>query len=444
MTAARLTAAFGRRKELPRENWIHRKRRQSGMLNTPEELSALRTMLKFAQKAQPVLSWLGIKEERINDLVQSCDNFLEIQKFNELFADRGWIAHRWLNMTAALDALNAGRAERWEDADQILIRAYDPETIGLYVKQLARLKCFERRLRLTLLAIDDYAAGRYHACIPVVLALLDGMGQELTGQGFLRQGVRFAGSHSFLEIGPGVTTLIKKMTDNRGRVNTDEIDMPYRHGILHGTDLGYDTQRVAAKAWGALLAVGSYATDSEIPPPPETPPKGLMDSLRDYAATRARIDDVTRHCEAWKPRSSSEIIEAARNGTVEPSTPEHAAVEVMKAWQKRNLGGMAALSVDSRKQSVKAVAGRIRENVGDPPAAFELLDVDDSAPAAAWVTLSAEWPNDDKDTIRLRLLHFVEDECMPRNMGSGSWLIHSFWPLEAASLRIAAIHASRR
>ena len=413
------------------------------MFKTPEELSALRTMLRFAQKAQVVIDWFGIEKETIDDLLQGCDNLLDVQQFNEVFADRGWIAHRWLNMPLALDALKAAREGRWEDADQTLILVYNPETIRLHLLQLSRLRCFARRRRLALLALDDYDAGRFHACVPVVLALLDGMGQELTGQGFLRQGVRFAKTESFLEIGPGVTALVKKMTESRGRVNTDELDVPYRHGILHGTDLTYDTELVAAKAWGALLAVGSHATDLEIPRPPETPPKGLLAALRDYAATQARIDEIKRHCDAWQPRDTTTIVEEAKKGIVEQDTPEGAALQLMEAWQSGNFGAMASLSVDSLRESMNAVAGRTRANVGEPPESFRLSQVEDEAPAAAWVTVNADWPDDHHEFIRLRLLYFAEGECRPRTMGSGKWLIHSFWPLEAASLRIAAIHANR-
>lgn len=414
------------------------------MFKTPEELSALRTMLRFAQKVQIVLDWFGIKREMIEDLLRNCDNLLEIHKFNEVFSSRGWIAHNWLNMPLAIDAIAAAQEDRWDDADQILIRAYAPETIRLHLLHLAGLRCFSRRRRLSILALDDYVNGRYHSCVPVVLALLDGMGQELTGQGCLRQGVCFAKTESFLEIGPGVTAIVKKMTESRGRINTEELDFPYRHGILHGTDLAYDTELVAAKAWGALLAVGSYATDMEIPPPPETPPEGLMDALKSYAATSARIGEIKRNCDAWKPRDCAAILEAARSGVVEPNTPEDAACQLLRAWQSGNFGAMASLSRDSLKQNVNAIAGRTRENVGDPPEAFELSAIEDEAPAAAWVTLSAKWPDDHEEALRLRLLYFAEGECKPRTMGSGKWLIHSFWPLEAASLRIDAINASRR
>lgn len=42
-----------------------------------------------------------------------------------------------------------------------------------------KIKAFKPRMRLINLALDDYLAERYHAIIPVVLALTDGLVNEL-------------------------------------------------------------------------------------------------------------------------------------------------------------------------------------------------------------------------------------------------------------------------
>ena len=414
------------------------------MFKTSEELKALSRFLWVVRKVRPVLEWFGVTMNNLGDLTQTCHEALEVSKFNDVFADRGWIAHRWLNMPAALEALKAAGEDRWNDADAALIESYDPDSVRLFLKHLTKLKCFERRRRLALLALDDYAASRFHACIPVVLALLDGMGQELTGAGFLRQGVRFAKTNSFLEIGPGATALIKRITESRGSVTTSEIDMPFRHGILHGTDLGYDTKLVAAKTWGALLALGSHAMDMAESSVPEEPRKGILETFKESAAMHAKSEDIRRFCESWKPRTSAEIVAAERRGFVASGTPVSAALELMTAWRKRNFGALSALSADSRRVSVKGLAGRIRENVGDPPTKFELEEVEETAPAAAWVTLTAEWPNDERIEIRLRLIHFADEGAIIERPDAGTWLIYSLWPLEAVALRVLAVQAGRK
>lgn len=42
-----------------------------------------------------------------------------------------------------------------------------------------------------------------------------------------------------------------------------QIDMPYRHGIMHGMDLGYDNKIVAAKTWATLFSLRDWAIKVE-------------------------------------------------------------------------------------------------------------------------------------------------------------------------------------
>lgn len=412
------------------------------MFKTPEELSAIRTLLKFATMTKPILKLFGVKPEALEAVegaLAQCDTILELTRFNDVFASRGWILHGWLDTPLAKQALEAAEEDRWEEADQKLIAAYSPDHVRLHLTRLGVSRCFERRKRLALLALEDYEAGRYHACIPVTLALLDGMGQELTGLGFLRQGVRFAKTGSFLEIGPGVTGLIRRMTESRGRVRTEPLDFPYRHGILHGTDLGYDTELAAAKAWGALLAVGSYAVQIENPPPPKDPPKGLLDTLKDFSATQARVANVQQHCASWAPRE-----DLLAEGPPQPGTPEEAASMVLEFWTQKNYGKMAGLLEASRRATVRALAGQIRSNLEcPPPDSFAISEIEDVAPATSTVTLTAKWQGSEDYSMPLRLHYYVEDEVAPRSIEGGHWLVFSFWPLETASLRLAAIKGRR-
>jgi hypothetical protein len=59
---------------------------------------------------------------------------------------------------------------------------------------------------------------------------------------------------------------LQVMSETRNTTTTDPIRIPFRHGILHGTDLGYNNKIVAAKAFAALLAVGDYAAQCLVPP----------------------------------------------------------------------------------------------------------------------------------------------------------------------------------
>ena len=79
---------------------------------------------------------------------------------------------------------------------------------------------------------------------------------------------------------------------NTGRYSTvtDNITIPYKNGILHGMDLGYDNKTVAAKSWAALFAAREWAMKAEqglLEEQPEKPQKSWKELFRD-------IDELNR------------------------------------------------------------------------------------------------------------------------------------------------------
>jgi hypothetical protein len=273
--------------------------RHDRMKLTLRQLKVLRAIARLTQAplSGPMLRRVGINLDEPANLVHDIDMFIELQKdFNEMFASRGWVVHDWIDVRAAHRALSLAKAGDFAAADEVLVRAYTVESVRHGLQQMRNRRWFAKRHELALLALADFEAERFHASVPVVLLLIDGLGKDLTGAGFLRQGVRFAKEDSFLEIGPGLTTLLSTMTASRGSTSTDTISVPHRHGIMHGVDLGYGNVLVAAKAWGALLAIGAHASQLEdsrsVPAPP--PLKGLRGQLRDLADSAQRTTAFKR------------------------------------------------------------------------------------------------------------------------------------------------------
>ena len=58
----------------------------------------------------------------------------------------------------------------------------------------------------------------------------------------------------------GLNALNRIFQKMRQKTVTDEITIPFRHGIVHGMDLGYDNRMVAAKCWAALFAASGMGT----------------------------------------------------------------------------------------------------------------------------------------------------------------------------------------
>ena len=413
--------------------------------DTPEQLSTLRTILKGVRWARPILDALGVRldQSTLDAVIKSSESLLEVAEFNKHLLSRGWIAHPFLDAAAAQDAVQAAKSGNFEQADDILIRSHSAENLRIHIKRLMTLNSFRRRVDLARLAVQDYEAKRYHACVPVTLALLDGMGQELTGAGFFRQGVRFIENDSFLDLGPGLAQVIRLMNSSRGGTTTAEISIPYRNGILHGVDLGYATPLVAAKAWGALLAVGSYAQERLLSPKP-TDDRGLQEKLADLAGARARIKEVSKLIAEWHPRSLAEL-DAALSQPM-PTTPESALNEFVESWRRGNYSRMAQLSRDSGSMNTTALAGRIKKNLGGMPAvSFVLVRSEDHSSALTKILVRPCLPEgEDLPEVQIQMGYYCDDTLEPRNMVGGVWLVDFLWPLEAVQHQIRAIKASRR
>lgn len=211
----------------------------------------------------PVLAGAGTALAAVSSA--AFDAWIVPAQFTVTFNPRGWIAHEDLPAETMRRALEVSQRDGLEAAEQFLVAAHDAAFITQGLDRLSALRCGRpERRHLLHLALIDYVAGRYHASTPVVLAQLDGIAQELTGRSFFGAPAEVLSlPHSVTASPGGLATLAKYFGAQRRITVSDPLDAPFRHGILHGRDLGYDTPLVAAKAWATLLALRPWAARVE-------------------------------------------------------------------------------------------------------------------------------------------------------------------------------------
>lgn len=96
----------------------------------------------------------------------------------------------------------------------------------------------------------------------------------------------------------GLTVLARIFQTGRRKQTTEPLTTPYRNGILHGVDLGYDNQMVATKTWAALFAIRDWALKAEqdlLAAPPEPPQRSwgdLLQQMRENANEKRRLGSV--------------------------------------------------------------------------------------------------------------------------------------------------------
>lgn len=302
---------------------------------------------------KPLLRLLKVDVEQMGDTFAKLDD-LERQvkdlsvlpdKFNSFFSEKGWIIYGMMNVEVAKAAVDKAEAGNIDDAEADLVTYYDPDKVEWLLRTMMGIEAFRPRMPLAEKALIDYREERYHACVPVVLALLDGFVSELheKRRGFFAGDVDLSAWDSIAAHDKGLNVLTKIFQTGRKTTRTEQITIPYRNGILHGMDLGYDNKIVAAKTWGALFATCDWALKAEqgllTEPPPEdkTTWKQLIKKIQENADDKKRLEE-------WKPRTICIGVDIPDVGPPEAfldGTPERKLVEYLSYWQARNYGRMA-------------------------------------------------------------------------------------------------------
>jgi hypothetical protein len=324
---------------------------------------------------------------KIEDLERQATELTHLpDRFNALFAERGWVMYELMNHDLAKQIVERGESGDVDGAELELINYYTPDTIRWKLQMMKGILAFRSRIPLALKALTDYEEARYHACIPVILALMDGMVNELHQQrrGFFAEGVSLEAWDSVAAHSLGLGQLVRVMTRTRQTTVVDQITIPYRNGIMHGMDLGYDNKKVAAKCWAALFAARDWAVRAEqkrLDAPPDTPPpswKGIFRQLSKQADFKKRLGE-------WRPRTLYIGIGVPPTGDPEEfqeGTPERKLAEYLIYWRTRNYGHMAkCLSIKSG-YSANKLPKAIREIYeSNKLSSFAFLSINDQAAA---------------------------------------------------------------
>lgn len=386
------------------------------------DIPKLRTLLTTAQMLshidrgvasyREVLQELGVDVDHIEEVLETYD-LEELtdraehlttlpDRFNDQLGSADWIIYEDLNLEVAETAVEHAEAGDMDAAERVLIEYYDAETVEWHIKRLASIDAFRSRQELVEQALTDYDAGRYHAYILVVLVQLDGMVQQAypkgdgESRGFASNEAKLEAWDSIAGHATGLEYLQDLMLRGRKTTRTEKINKPYRNGILHGMDLGYATERVAAKTWEALFAAGEWARKAENddldPPAEDTPKQTVPEALEAAIEQHEETQDVKQAIDAWEPRDvvvGREIPASGSPADYNEGTPERAVVDFFSYWADENYGKMAASLITSAGETEHPGDLR-REFEHLEVRSFELVNIDEKAPAQRTITVALE------------------------------------------------------
>jgi len=365
-------------------------------LKTARGMATFKRIMPFCR---PFLKLLGADVQKIDDALANVDDLVQQtekmsripDRFNNIFASRGWIIYDLLNLEVARNAITKAESGDINGAETDLVNYYDAETVRWKLQTMKGVRAFHPRLALAQKALIDYEEERYHACVPVVLSLLDGLVNDLQEKrrGFFAEEVDLTAWDSISAHSSGLNVLVEIFQKGRYKTTTESISIPYRNGIMHGMDLGYDNKIVATKAWAALFATRDWALKAEkglLEAQPEEPQKSWKEILVQLLKNQENKEKL----EQWKPRDIRVGIDVPKNGKSElfaDRTPEKQLAKYLNFWIVKNYGYMAQCLSPKMGPPAKQAPARLRQVFSSKALkSFEFILVQDKAAALSIIS----------------------------------------------------------
>lgn len=371
-------------------------------------------------------------EPRLKEFRDQISEYTEYPtRFNQIFSGDGWLAHDSLSFDVLKQAVDTYSSQGKEQAVQVLLNYYGPEEVADRLFFFNHIEELRVRRRFIDFALADYAAGRHYSAVPLLLMVIDGAANDAFGKGFHASDLSLDVWDSLLAADGAIYSVKEIFQRGRKKTRTEPIDMPYRNGILHGMDLGYDSPIVTAKCWCFLFVVRDWilAKKSETARKERFEEETRVPSLGELAAQMAATNRLREATEAWKPRSSNPacVDSLTGSGMAEEGTPEAVVLECLALWKRRNYGGMSKLFWRKLAESSREHVREVREQFeGTVVESYSLSRVLDEAPAISEVeALIAVGVTASRATRwTFRLIREDDDgNPVPANLSGGRWQI---------------------
>lgn len=390
------------------------------------------------QQMRPFIKLLGLFNGDVRRQAKELEKqFAEVermkedrQRFAARFGPRGWTIFDRLSVEAVRTAV----AESDDDiADQSLVSHHLDTDILSSLGYRFNTTRFEPWQGIYARAVERLVAEDYLSAVPLLLIIIDGICTTKTGKHPFSGGAD-APVFDTETTGPGgLSQGLAILGATRRKLDTDSIDSPYRHGILHGLNPNFGNALVAAKTVNLLQTMIDYfdRREDEEARIAKAAKDQRQPSWAELAATITATQDTKRRIEAWNARLAVAGQSLAGHGGLhnfEATSPEAAAVRYLDAIVGRNFGTLAEMTIDYLLRTMGYRAGRHREELGDLKlTSWTITGIRDEAPAISEVDVDIDGIlNDSPWSGRqvMRLIYSDEKfDALVRGAPEGRWAV---------------------
>lgn len=399
-------------------------------------------------KIYRLVKLFGFKDDNLEELFKQLPEFKENLEllsegpdlFNSFYAPKGWIAHEDMNSDLMKECIKLAKNKNLEEGENKLIEYFQSKDLQWSIAGLKHIDAFKIRYPLLLKTYEDYKNKRYYSCVPLLLMIIDGATDDIKkeNKGFFAEGVDLTAWDSISGHESGLKFVAQIFNKSRKKTTDEKITLPYRNGILHGKDLGYDNVTVASKLWSTLFAIGAWAKiikeGKHIAPKPKRKLSfkenlaELSKTLNDYQKWQEEKKIRDKELETWKPRKF-ERVNFNNHIKIDQSPEKELDVFFEHVFNRKY--GLIAKQLDSfpkEKESIKKLAGEVREKFENIEVKeYEILSIIDEAPAITEISANVTALTNNKEnskTIKFRLI-YQDNEGSPLVRGNqkGKWYL---------------------
>lgn len=400
-----------------------------------ESILPLIQLLKLGEKSFATLDKIPFIYKLSPQIKSFKEQFIEIQnqssiltlpdQFNKLFSKEGWICYGALSQSILEKSVRLGLDNKIEEAKLLLIDSIDENSIDLMLLKCRTREHFKLRIELLKLLKLDYLEERYHACIPLLLALIDGLVNDISAH------VGFFAGKSDLELFDSITAhetglpfLKIIMNGARKNTTTDKIKIPYRNGILHGRDLNFSNKEVASKCWWALACLIEWADEKSLNKEPKKETL-LIDTLK----ASNELHEYRKRIDKWESRPSrtegfwkDQTLE-----TLDKTNPEYCLLTFLEHWKNKRWGLMNSMLVHTINNE-GATIKRLKDDylpikIHD----FSIINSEDIYPSLSVITIRITYTKTQVEftkTVAISINYVDENGMLTlRNEKNGKWCI---------------------
>lgn len=346
-------------------------------------------------------------------------------EFNAIFSRFGWIAYDRMSLSFMRSQVELAKNGQLELAILKFHEFYSPEQIEQEIMFLHGVDCARPRMDLIRLCLQDYKESRFHAVVPVLLMIMDGIVNDTVGRGMHSDTQELDAWDSIAAIDNGLKVIHDTFRKGRYKTRTDEISEPFRNGILHGLDLGYANINVAVKCWHYLFVIRDWASskaDEEERIVKFSIEKQPVD-IRKLARQIHQTESVKRALSIWAPKHhTKEYLDDLGSHKTLPSSdePEYVVLQFFKFLNKKNFKDLSELFWEKSYGDKTNRIPRVRNEFKEKSYILRKISkINQDSPVICEISVETN-----ACTLEFRMLYQTHDEgiAMP-SLKNGKWAI---------------------